>query len=245
MALNHNVEAFVHSSVGAGGSLATGLFTPPANSMLIARVSCVFNYLNGDPTALVSVTDSAGLTWFDAGSSHNSNSYALLIRTWYAFVGAIPVPMTVTINQLGSDGSESFNIDVLSYTGYDPVTPIRQFKAYTVNSGDAVIPPTILDMAPLVTSEVLSYIGADSDDAGAGLPGVGFSLILAVAAVGNPSIEGRVGSASTTVDWASVSDGNNPGYFYKYATLAVEVAASGAPPAIHKDCILPAFVPGV
>ncbi len=242
MALGRLLQGYFRQDhQGAFPSGVVGPFTPPANSILIARCGASFDYVTGDESAMLAVADSAGLTWVDVGYAFAPSAFAICCRVWYAVVGPAPVAMTVTMSALDANTHYDFSGDVLSYTGFNALAPIRQVKDLAHDPGSGVAPPIVLDSAPLLTSDVLGYLTADTDDAGRGLAGAGFVDVLNPIAIGNNSIEARTGSASTTVDWTSVSDGNS--YFYKYCFFACEVAAAASAPA--GSLLFPSLVPGL
>ena len=90
-----STPAVATSQGNTTGSIATGSFSPPAGSLLVATLNVGMGSV---PPGTLSVTDSSGGTW-TAGPSQtatNNSWYGLGTRVFYRYVSSAPGSITVT-----------------------------------------------------------------------------------------------------------------------------------------------------
>lgn len=114
----HRVPMVFSESISAGtNSFATGSFTPPDNSLLVVLAGCDKDGSdannNGNQTANVSITDSAGLSYTKRATGIGSAQTGGEAHIWTAPVGTA-VSMTITLDH-GVNTIAGYFIEVLAY----------------------------------------------------------------------------------------------------------------------------------
>lgn len=118
------VDASVPDLVAAGaGTVTTGLFTPPAGSVLVAYASVGF-YPDDVHSAGPLLQDSQGLSWtqigFGGGSDAQPGDGAV---AWWA-VTLTATAMTVSLQSTADNNASAKSLQVIPYTGADISGPI-------------------------------------------------------------------------------------------------------------------------
>lgn len=234
MALSRTNRVGAHSATSGNfgtGVYTTGSFTPSDNSLLVVMGMFIENGGSSDPTTLLTLADSAGLTWTQRLAAITSpTSFPTLVKCWTAPV-TTGVSMTCSLD-CGARSAGMYGIAVVDYTGYDTSTPTGVTATGQQNGGfdEPPTPVTLtLSGAPASTSEVLGFIGIDKSTQGVtpGTSSADFSEIYEPAVNsdwGGMHLEGRTGSASTTVDWDDIRSGG--GALFNYAALGIEIRAA-------------------
>ncbi len=242
--------AILQSSVGATGGGAVPLpsasFTPPAGSILFAVFGVLTFYSAVDPTPFMSISDSTGLVWAPVGTSGDTISFSSGIAVYRAVVGPAPVPMTVTGALGGGLASSEARLSVLSYTSFDPLTPVAQILANSRGAGfpsNDGAPAWSFNMVapPLPTQEIVSVILTNGSTPATATPGAGWTLLDGPVTWRTiMAIETRRGSGSSAVDWLAGST-VPPAYKNNGFSFAVSPLGGGG----SASAFIPAFIPGL
>ncbi len=189
------------------------------------------------------MVDSSLLTWIPVVSAAALVPWCVNTRVWYAVVGASPAAMTVTGNDILTFNNRFVcALDVISYTGHNVSSPIGTSQGFADSvTGDGAWNLT-LTTPPSATSEVIAFLGVDTDEQNNALPGAGWTeLISGAGDYGCLESEYRNSSASASVSWLDTNDGGTLSYQRCAAVVEIKAAAASAVP----NCTMPVFVPGL
>jgi hypothetical protein len=215
--LNHGAGAFTSSA-----------FTPSNNSLLIVVASFVANGDTGTEGNILTISDSATLTWTPIAVTTASPNWTYGIRAWSAPV-TTGASMTLTLDA-GTEDVYLYRAVALDYTGYDTGSPIGGTIVGSDADGDGAASIT-LSSTPASASEVIAFVmKVVSAGVGAVTPGSDFTELSGsdTGVSGWAAFQGqtRTGSTSTTVGWDDLDVGGSP---LGATMLAFEVkAAAGA-----------------
>jgi hypothetical protein len=229
MALVRTARDSGQSSTGIGTASFTTSpnFTPSNNSLLVVCASAVSS--TAITATNLTIADSLGTLTWTSRATFDQNNWGIddgAIRLWTAPVGT-GASMTVTID-MGADSVDLFNVWIVDYTGYDPVTPIGVTGSFSLTSTPTGPKSLTLSGAPAATSEVIGYlVRDDSSGSPTSSPGATFTELVDVDTSGHGGfeVEARSGSTSTTVDW-NVDDGT--GFVLNAIALGFEIRAATA-----------------
>ncbi len=244
-----NVEASERpGSTGQGAPTTSASFTPPANSLLIVRQTYQFDGGSGDTTGNFTITDSAGLSWSAVNTAANLSPWSVNTKIWKAQVGASPVAMTITVNDILTFNNRFVTaLDVVSFAGYNLASPIGTSEGFIDPSsgyGPAYGPWSVnLAVAPAASSALIVFLAGDDDDPFGATPGAAFTLLIdSGGSYGMVNVEVRPpGSASTVVDWVATLNGSTQAG--QRCQVVVEVKAAAA--IVPGTALFPLFVPGM
>lgn len=124
MALAETVIGIFGKKEAGTAAFVTEAFTPPANSLLVARIYLMRN--TGESEIGLPTISGGSLTYTARGGANTVLKKAWSTRaTWLtAPVGGSPASMTLTIDDANNLNIFEYIVSVLAYTGYDTTTPI-------------------------------------------------------------------------------------------------------------------------
>jgi hypothetical protein len=224
--LNHGAGAFV-----------TDAFTPSNNSLAIAIVCFVANGDTGSEGNILTISDSATLTWTSIAVTTASPNWTYGIRAWRAPV-TTGTSMTLTLDA-GAEDVYAYRATVLDYTGYDTGSPSGGTIVGSDADGDGAASIT-LSSTPASDSEVIAFVmKVISAGVGAVTPGSDFTELSGsdTGISGWAAFQGqtRTGSTSTTVGWDDLDVGGSP---LGATMLAFEIkAAAGGDVLMSQICM--------
>ena len=229
MSLGRTNHSLSPSSVGFGtGSFTTGNFTSVSSSLLVALVGFLEDSGSSDPSADLTVSDSAGLTWTRRAYVGNAASWSCGIAIWTAPV-TTGVSMTLTFD-CGSRNVYLYLPHAVSYTVYNGSTPIGA-TAVGGSVGTDGAGSITLSGSPVSTSDVIAALFRDFSAAAASTVthGTGWTELADYQDSSNSEglqVQARSGSTSATVGWDDINAGG--GTVAKSVGVAIEILAAGS-----------------
>lgn len=229
MALVKTDKLGVSSSDNHGtGGYTTASFTPSASSFLVVCAIAEENGGVSDPSASLTISDSAGLTWTAQGNTGKATSWAAGMRVWTAPDSAGGAK-TITID-CGAKNIYKYHAHVFEFTGHDTGSPIGATvvdASVAKNTSDTIT----LSGSPASTSIVLAFLGAGNTGAGGVTAGTGWTESYDTNLAGEVGLESqyRGSSTSSTVTWNVTWDTSDAADF-AIALEIKEAVAAGATP---------------
>ena len=187
--------------------LTTASFTPPNASLLVVVASSLVP--NGRTAPAVISNTGTALTWTKQKEQIVTNSgsaWQANVEIWTAPVGtAAAMTVQIQFNQTATDPGGYYQVRVLSFTGYDSVSPVAQVYGTGGTAGRTGAFTATWPTAPNVNNYIVTA-SADNDSGSAATgnlaPGPDFTQIDVVAASAGffqTLSQYRTNSTSTTV----------------------------------------------
>lgn len=191
------------------GTGASGSFTPPNDSLLVAVVGACESSGNTDPSGSIGISG-GGLVWTPRLTIGSSVPFSRGVRIFTAPVG-VAASMTVTPN-LGARPVFQLDVHLFAYEHADIAAPTGVSASSNVIAGGAGPQTLTLSGAPSVASEVLAVMHTNPTASSSPITPTSPWVEQYDNGGGNIQMQTqtRANSTSTSVSWSGVGATFNP-----------------------------------